>query len=730
MKKKIFSILIGLTTSLFGFSQATLPTSCDFAGSQLPAVGWTSNVPSATGYYTASGNPAPAYKLSATGHYLIINVASSPGAMTFDLMGNSFSGAGTFEVQESVDGATYTTNKLYNQGNIPTTTYTNQSVTLNAATRYIKFIYVNKTAGNVGLDNITVNAAAVTAQQMSVVVNNNAITNNSTHSIGANVGSNAVLPFNIKNTGSTDPLNVSNIVISGANASEFTLNNAQTFPFAVAGNGTQNIGIKFTPTASGTRNATVTITSDDGDFPTFTFNVVGYGDNLASEPAAQPTNLTFSNVKTYRIVGQFTASANTDGYLILRKKGSAITETPVDGTTYVAGDMIGGAKVAQVSASTSFTPNDILASSNYYFAIFAYNGSGSGINYKNTTPLAGNQVTPPTMMPANEYATINTSATTLIADLHALIAPHTQQFYSNYATKLVDNFYARDTTNGKKTVTCAYTGNNYNYNYPFNFSTVGMSREHTYANSWFPIDNQNANFYSDYHNLFLVNQNDANAIRSNYPLGIVVSDTINGNGGSYFGKNAAGQWVYEPRNEQKGTAARAMFYMCTRYTENGTTWKLPATISATIAYGQDQAVLKQWNTQFPPSSFEITRNDFIDSLQKNRNPFIDHPEYACFIDFTNMTHNIIGCGMNVTESDLQNAFVIYPNPTQNNLTITVDGASLLQYRIFDIQGRLIQSEYLNNVIAKSINTHSLDKGTYVITVTTEHGDVSKKFIVE
>jgi hypothetical protein len=95
-----------------------------------------------------------------------------------------------------------------------------------------------------------------------------------------------------------------------------------------------------------------------------------------------------------------------------------------------------------------------------------------------------------------------------------------------------------------------------------------------------------------------------------------------------------------------------------------------------------------------------------------------------------MTHNIIGCGMNVTESDLQNAFVIYPNPTQNNLTITVDGASLLQYRIFDIQGRLIQSEYLNNVIAKSINTHSLDKGTYVITVTTEHGDVSKKFIVE
>lgn len=727
MKKKIFSILFGLTTSLFGFSQATLPTSCDFAGSQLPAVGWTTNNAQ---YYGASGNPAPAFKIAKTGDWLLINVASAPGVMTFDIMGNSFSGAGTFEVQESADGNTYTTNKLYNQGNIPTNNYTNQSITLNAATRYIKFIYINKTAGNVGLDNITVNAAAVSHQQMGVEVNSTSITNNSTHTIGANVGSNAVLPFTIKNTGTTDPLNVSNIVISGANASEFTLNNAQTFPFAVAGNGTQNIGIKFTPTASGTRNATVTITSNDLDFPTFTFNVVGYGDNLASEPTSQPTNLTFSSIKTYRIVGNFTASANTDGYIILRKQGAAITEVPVDGTTYTPGDMIGGAKVAKVGAGTTFTPNDILASSNYYFAVFAYNGSGSGINYKTTSPLTGNQTTPATMMPANEYAAISTSAPSLITDLHGLITPHFQNYYSDYAVKMVDKFYSRDTTNGKKTATCAYTGNNYIFSYPFNFSAAGMSREHTYANSWFPIDDQNANFYSDYHNLFLVNQNDANAIRSNYPFGVVVSDTINGNGGSYFGKNAQGQWVYEPRDAQKGTAARAIFYMCTRYTENGTTWKLPASISSTIAYGQDQAVLKQWNTQFPPSKFEITRNDYIDSLQNNRNPFIDHPEYACFIDFTNMIHYINGCDLNVSETDLQNAFMVYPNPASNSLTIAVDGALLIEYRIFDIQGKMVQKEYLNNAIAKTIHTQTLDKGAYIITVTTEHGDVSKKVIIE
>src|SRR5690606_7806532 len=175
MKKRIISIFVGLTISLFAFAQATLPTSCDFTGSQLPAVGWTA---SAADYYTASGNLAPAFKFKNTGNSLTINVASAPGVMSFDLMGNSFSGAGTFEVQESVDGITYTTNKLYDISNIPTTSYTGQSLTLLPSSRFIKFIYILKTGGNVGLDNVVVNAAAVSNQQMSVMVNGAAATNN------------------------------------------------------------------------------------------------------------------------------------------------------------------------------------------------------------------------------------------------------------------------------------------------------------------------------------------------------------------------------------------------------------------------------------------------------------------------------------------------------------------------------------------------------------------------
>ena len=47
-------------------------------------------------------------------------------------------------------------------------------------------------------------------------------------------------------------------------------------------------------------------------------------------------------------------------------------------------------------------------------------------------------------------------------------------------------------------------------------------------------------------------------------------------------------------------------------------------------------ILKNWHFQDPPDSWEIARNDFIDSLQNNRNPFIDSIDYVCFVNFSNI----------------------------------------------------------------------------------------------
>lgn len=733
MRKKILSLIVAFTFFTTGFSQLTLPTDLGFDGQVIPQ-GWTTN-PASASFYTATSVPnPPALKMTSTGNSLIGELASTPGEMKYKVTGNPVPGNpwnGVFQVQESVDGTTYTLVNEHNGTNIVEQTYTEYTVQLDGATRFVRFLFVEKISGNIGLDDINIQAGLSNEQEMSVLVNESGVVPQQTVYTTSDLGADMLMPFVIQNLGAVENLVIDNIEILGTEAGDYSLSNTVTFPLTINGLDSEDIGIVFEPTAAGTRSASIKITSNDLSYPEFVFNIEGYGDNLASEPTVQATNLTFSNVKTFRIVANFTAAADADGYLILRKTGEAITEVPVDGVVYSAGDVIGDAKVVKSTTSTTFVPNDIAAATDYHFAVFAYNGVGEGVNYLTTNPLVGNQTTLTDMIPVADYANIDPEAENFVSDLHAVTTPHFQNYYGDYALKMVENFYARDTINGKRVMTCQYTGNQYLYDFPFSFGTTGMSREHTFPSSWFPLSDNNANFYSDYHNLLLLHQDDANGIRSNYPLGIVVSDSIQVIGEAILGKDANGNWVYEPMDISKGTAARAMMYMSIRYTENGTVWSFPSPISSSISYAQDQTILKQWNTEFPPSNSEIARNDYIDSLQNNRNPFIDHPEYACYIDFMNMGHLIDGCETSsITEEMLSNAFIVYPNPAKESITIAVDGTKLNGYTITDLEGRIVKSEIVNNAIAKEVNISNLSSGLYIITAKTEYGEATKKIIVE
>ncbi|MFI7541839.1 endonuclease [Actinoplanes sp. NPDC049599] len=91
---------------------------------------------------------------------------------------------------------------------------------------------------------------------------------------------------------------------------------------------------------------------------------------------------------------------------------------------------------------------------------------------------------------------------------------------------------------------------------------------------------------------------------------------------------------WEPRAAVKGDVARMIFYMAVRY-EGGTFPDLEvddATGSGTAPRLGRLSALKQWNTQDPPDAFEKRRNELIYSnYQRNRNPFIDHPEWVTSI---------------------------------------------------------------------------------------------------
>ncbi len=113
---------------------------------------------------------------------------------------------------------------------------------------------------------------------------------------------------------------------------------------------------------------------------------------------------------------------------------------------------------------------------------------------------------------------------------------------------------------------------------------------------------------ADMHNLYPALR-DINQSRGSMPFAIIKGEQRQF-GSCDFELNTRKR-VVEPRSEVRGDIARAMMYMHDRY--------------AIRIHARQGKLLKQWNRQDPPDAFERRRNDVIESLQGNRNRFIDKP---------------------------------------------------------------------------------------------------------
>jgi hypothetical protein len=741
MKKLLLTSFASACIAFSGLAQAVLPTSWSFATPTFPT-GWSAIDPT-PGYYTASGFNPPTYKFDADGDKVQVFFASDPGNVSYYLAGNSFSG-GTFLVEESVNGTAWTTVHTHTAPPVAPA-YTLYTHALSSASRYVRFNYFDKVSGNIGLDEVTITAAAASpAQEINVKLATSTIINGGTAVVNSPVSTTTPATFTIENLGTANALNISAVNITGANAADFTVASS---PSSISAASTGNLVINFTPSAAGTRYAAISITSNDADENPYIINLYGIGGPFASEPTAQATSLNFPIIKTYRVTGTFTAASPApEGYIVLRKTGSSITDVPADGTVYQRGDLIGSSQVVYSGTTLSFAPNNIVANTTYHFAVFAYNGPGVYRNYltASPSPLVNSVTTPATMQPASYYSSVSTSAATFVTDLHNKINPHTQQFYSNYGVKFVTPFIARDTVNNQRVIECAYSGLKQIYSDPFDFTANGFSREHTYCHNWMPTNPATGlPEYDDYHHLYPTNQDDVNAIRSNYPLGEVVGTPTYTYLGCKFGLNAQGKTVFEPRDGQKGDAARALFYMATCYDGvGGKDWSLPDYISTSIPYGQDQNILKKWHYQDPPDNYEIARNDFIDSLQNNRNPFIDSVRFACFIDFMTMNkissavvpcnNSVIGINENSSSGDM---IIIAPNPSNGSFTLSyvTERPQDVNIRLVDVLGRLVYStktKVISGYNPIEINVEGLSKGIYSFEFISETGRTTEKLVIE
>ena len=133
--------------------------------------------------------------------------------------------------------------------------------------------------------------------------------------------------------------------------------------------------------------------------------------------------------------------------------------------------------------------------------------------------------------------------------------------------------------------------------------------EHVVAKYWY--DN-NPIMKGDLHHLF-PEVKDRNSFRGNLPLGEL--DGLGDARDSNHFEPAAG----------KGAVARATLYFLLRY---------PRALGGEGEYSaQDIEQLLKWHREDPPGLYELHRNAEIEKLQGNRNPFIDHPEWADRVDF-------------------------------------------------------------------------------------------------
>ena len=262
--------------------------------------------------------------------------------------------------------------------------------------------------------------------------------------------------------------------------------------------------------------------------------------------------------------------------------------------------------------------------------------------------------------PPGYYTTVDaTTPAALRSTLHAVIDDHTRYPYTSSATDTwnILEMADQDPTGGSNILdvyrNASYAkvgGGNTNYN-----------REHTWPKSYgFPNDGGTNYPYTDCHHLFLCNSS-YNSSRSNKPYrdcGAGCSEKVTdfnagvgGGSGTYpgnsdwtTGSGTTGTW--ETWADRRGDVARALMYLDVRYEGglHGSTGAVEPDLiltddesliassntgsNQTTAYMGLKSTLLSWHLADPVSSVELARNDVIGAFQGNRNPFIDHPEWA------------------------------------------------------------------------------------------------------
>ena len=191
--------------------------------------------------------------------------------------------------------------------------------------------------------------------------------------------------------------------------------------------------------------------------------------------------------------------------------------------------------------------------------------------------------------------------------------------------------YTDEDPNNTNNVILLYSG----WSYPksdYGGGATSWNKEHTWAKSQGNFGTSNGPG-TDLHHL---RPTDATVNSTRSSLYFDNGGSLYTDGSRYGGGDGNTHCYYdsdswEPQDSVKGDVARMLFYMAVRYeSEDMVDLELAEYSSASGLHGKLSTLL-QWNRQDPVGTWEIRRNNRIYERQKNRNPFIDHPELAEYI---------------------------------------------------------------------------------------------------
>lgn len=192
-----------------------------------------------------------------------------------------------------------------------------------------------------------------------------------------------------------------------------------------------------------------------------------------------------------------------------------------------------------------------------------------------------------------------------------------------------------------------------------------------------------------------------------------------GTGNSHITDNG----LFYPGDEWKGDVARMMMYMHIRY---GDRCKASYVGTSSYSFHPDMPdIFLQWNAEDPVSEHELVRNEVLQDMQGNRNPFIDNPYLATLIWGGDEADNT-WFELSVKDEIFAQTRV-YPNPVSDILNVSSNKV-ILSLSLYTTVGERILHRDIYKYNAE-IQLQQFNEGLYILLINYSDGSRETKKVI-